>query len=282
MPDNKDIQIIVFLVILTFISVVFYPLNATPVRTILGVLMVLFIPGYALIAALFPKKGDIDGIERFALSLGLSIAIVPLIGLVLNFTPFGIRPLPVLVSLSLFTLVMCLAAYFRRMELPENERFTVHFSELHSSTKGIMDTKSGKDKVLTIILILSIIVSIFMLIYVIATPKQGEKFTEFYILGDNGKAEGYPSLMEAGKDSSVIVGIVNHEYIPVNYTLEISLNNDSLSTRRIQLMYNSTWEERVVFTPRERGDDMMLQFLLFKEGNFTEPYRDLQLQVDVK
>jgi len=31
----------------------------------------------------------IDGIERVALSFGLSIAIVPLIGLVLNFTPWG-------------------------------------------------------------------------------------------------------------------------------------------------------------------------------------------------
>src|SRR5699024_12451412 len=37
------------------------------------------------------RAGSIDGIERVALSFGLSIAITPLIGLLLNFTPFGIR-----------------------------------------------------------------------------------------------------------------------------------------------------------------------------------------------
>ncbi len=37
--------------------------------------------------AAFSEKNDLDGIERLALSFGLSIAVVPLIGLGLNFTP---------------------------------------------------------------------------------------------------------------------------------------------------------------------------------------------------
>jgi uncharacterized membrane protein len=57
----------------------------------------LFLPGYALIATLFPRKGDLDGIERIALSFGLSIAITPLLGLGLNYTPFGIRLTPILI-----------------------------------------------------------------------------------------------------------------------------------------------------------------------------------------
>ena len=66
-----------------------------PIRIILGLLFVLFLPGYSLIAALFPKKKDLDTIERLALSFGLSIAITPLIGLLLNYTPFGIRLTPI-------------------------------------------------------------------------------------------------------------------------------------------------------------------------------------------
>ncbi|MCK4222104.1 MAG: DUF1616 domain-containing protein, partial [Dehalococcoidia bacterium] len=57
-----------------------------PLRIVLGLPFLLFSPGYALIAALFPKKGSLDGIERIALSFGLSIAVVPLIGLILNYT----------------------------------------------------------------------------------------------------------------------------------------------------------------------------------------------------
>ena len=62
-----------------------------PLRVVLALPLMLFIPGYCVIAALFPKDGDINLIERFVLSFGLSIAIVPLIGLGLNFTPWGIR-----------------------------------------------------------------------------------------------------------------------------------------------------------------------------------------------
>jgi uncharacterized membrane protein len=244
--------------------------------------MVLFFPGYALIAALFPRKNDLDGIERLALSFGLSIAVVPLIGLGLNFTPFGIRLVPILVSLSVFTLVMLLIAYFRRSKLSEEERFEVPFSPMYSSLRSeIFSSKKGVDRILTIILILSILASIIMLVYVIVTPKQGEKFTEFYILGNNGKADGYPTQMEAGKTSSIIVGITNHEYILTNYTLNISLDNDTLNTMQVSLMHNSTWEKKVLFTPEKTGDNLKLEFLLYKEDNITAPYRDLHLWVNV-
>jgi len=95
------------------------------VRIILGLLLVLFLPGYSLIAALFLAKDDLDGIERIALSFGLSIAVVPLLGLALNYTPFGIRLVPILVVLSMFTISLAVVACVRRLGLPEGERFVV-------------------------------------------------------------------------------------------------------------------------------------------------------------
>jgi len=86
---------------------------------------VLFLPGYALIATLFPRKDDLDGIERVALSFGLSIAITPLLGLALNYTPSGIRLSPVLIVLSVFTISLALGAYARRSMIPEEDRFSV-------------------------------------------------------------------------------------------------------------------------------------------------------------
>ena len=53
------------------------------------------------------------------------------------------------------------------------------------------------DKILTVILIISIVVSITVLIYIIVTPKQSEKFTEFYILGPNDKAADYPNKYDS-------------------------------------------------------------------------------------
>ncbi len=76
---------LIVLILVLIITVI--PIKS--VRIFLGLLFVLFLPGYIFVAALFPKKADVDSIERVALSFGLSIAIVPLIGLILNYTPLG-------------------------------------------------------------------------------------------------------------------------------------------------------------------------------------------------
>ena len=70
-------------------------------------------PGYALIEALYPKR-DLDELSRFALSVGLSLAVVPLAGLVLNFTPFGIRLLPVALSIAGITVSFMMVALLRK------------------------------------------------------------------------------------------------------------------------------------------------------------------------
>lgn len=83
-------------------------------RWVLGSVFVLFIPGYVTVEALFPKGRDLDTIERFALSIGLSLALVPLIGLLLNYTPWGIRLTPIVISLAVFTIGLSLAGLVRK------------------------------------------------------------------------------------------------------------------------------------------------------------------------
>ncbi|MFQ6077123.1 MAG: DUF1616 domain-containing protein [Candidatus Bathyarchaeia archaeon] len=92
-----------------------YPLVV--IRWILGSLFVLYLPGYVVIQSLFSSRGDLDDIERFALSIGLSLAITPLMGLLLNYTPWGIRLDPVVVSLTLFTLALAVIAVYRKYRL---------------------------------------------------------------------------------------------------------------------------------------------------------------------
>jgi hypothetical protein len=91
-------------------------------RYILGSVFVLFIPGYVTVEALFPKGREMDGIERFALSVGLSLALVPLIGLLLNYTPWGIRLTPIVLSLVIFTVGVAAVGVVRRFRLSQ-ERF---------------------------------------------------------------------------------------------------------------------------------------------------------------
>ena len=90
------------------------------IRHILGAIFVLWLPGYAFIRALFPistraarTPEGLDTVERVALSLGMSLALVPLVGLFLNYTPWGIRLTPIVLSLLTLTLVFATTALIR-------------------------------------------------------------------------------------------------------------------------------------------------------------------------
>ncbi len=67
-----------------------------------------------MIEALYPKADELERLERFALGVGLSLAVVPLVGLVLNYTPWGIRLDPIFASLSLLTLALGLGGVYRK------------------------------------------------------------------------------------------------------------------------------------------------------------------------
>ncbi len=83
-------------------------------RYIAGAVYVLYVPGAVFIELLYPKREELEDLERFALAVGLSLAIVPLVGLVLNYTPWGIRLKPLYAGLSLLTLGFTFIAVYRK------------------------------------------------------------------------------------------------------------------------------------------------------------------------
>ena len=81
-------------------------------RHVLGAIFIMILPGYCLIKILFPKSG-IDNFERTALSIGMSIALVSLVALLLSFTPWGIRTIPITLTLLTITIVLATIAIIR-------------------------------------------------------------------------------------------------------------------------------------------------------------------------
>lgn len=426
-----DLLIIFILNTILLLVILFIPLDA--LRITLGLPYALFFPGYTLIAALFTRRGSLDSIERLALCFGLSIAVVPLIGLILNYTPWGIRLLPSLLSLYVFMLAMSLVAFLRRRALPEEERFcfdlrkaapeedvhgeetgadqqyevvTVHqkgnlinrysitgiivlalfitgwiisaeawqiglsipivlaagyllagiifpqddelrlvvrifmslcfsmvlglltaivssgiassmnfeppFSTLFIAFAAISiilavvaallryrqtrisypvrklvlkDRGRGKiiwlDRILNVVLVLAILTAIGAIVYTVSTPKTGEKFTEFYILGLEGKAESYPRQLQRGEEASIILGIVNHEYELSSYKYVINIDGLAADGEdAITLQHEEKWEQIVTFKPTRAGDNQKVEFLLYKLGS-EDVYLDLHIWIDV-
>ena len=72
---THDLAAILGLSALLIVAVYLLPLPT--LRILLGGPFVLFFPGYTMVAALFPGRDDLEGLERLGLSLGLSIAILP-------------------------------------------------------------------------------------------------------------------------------------------------------------------------------------------------------------
>ncbi|MEN6342158.1 MAG: DUF1616 domain-containing protein, partial [Methanospirillum sp.] len=265
-----DLGVVVAWTALTLLSVYLPLINETPLRILFGLPMILFVPGYVLIAALFPRNDDLDWLERIALSFGLSIAITPLIGLVLNYTPWGIRLDPILAALSLFVVVMAAAAAVRRLVLPAGDRLTVPLGEVVAEARAELFApgQSRLDRNLSILLLVSILAAVGTTAFVIAVPKEGEHFTEFYVLGANGKAADYPTVFAANSSQWVTLGIGNHEYRDVSYTVETRALNQTfdpatntstidretlLGSYRVTVPNNQTDEHRVTFTVPDTG-----------------------------
>ncbi|HEX9907351.1 MAG TPA: DUF1616 domain-containing protein [Thermoplasmata archaeon] len=300
MRDRPDDLIICMLLALVLVALVYFAPD-TYARKVIGIVFVLFLPGYAATAALFPEREQIDGIERVALSFGLSIAIVPLIGLALNFTPWGIRLDPILATVSAFIIAVSVVAWYRRMMLPEDERFAIMI-DFEPKFKDMPLV----DKLLTIGIAVMLVASVAVLAWAVTTPRVGERFTMLAILGPDGVASDYPRNLTVDEYARVLLSVRSFEHQTMDYTIVIVLTNetnhnftvpaDSIDWSQTHSLtayegiaqdfsidhldyYNRTFDFSV-----DSAGEWKLQFLLYIEGDPITPesyYREVHLWLRV-
>jgi len=267
---GNDLLLLNILVVLLIVIIAISPSNV--LRIILGLPFVLFLPGYALVSALYPREGDPGGMERVALSFGLSIVVTIAVGFILSYTPWGLSLYPILLTLTFFIVANSAIACYRRRRLAAEERFALSLQMALPRWAGL----SNLDKALSIVLVVSVLAAIGVLAYVVAAPKVGERFTEFYVLGD------YPEELALGEEATVTLGIINHEGQETSYYIEVMI--DGVRNGQVGpliLADEEKWEQEVSFVPDEAGDDQKVEFLLYKDGE-SEPHDTLQLFIDVE
>ncbi len=212
-------------------------------KIVLGIPLLIFLPGYALVSVLWPgrkrktpgsddrgflniREGGIENLERLMLSIGLSIVLVPIIGLILNYVS-SISLAPILFSLLTFTIVCSLIAWYLRKSIPASERYHITFT---FGQKSILGQGSFAEKAFTLILAASVIISMSVLLYMIVNPADSGPYTEFYLLDQNQMLENLPKNLTVNETASIFIDIVNHENDIVNYTLISTVNNSSPAT----------------------------------------------------
>ena len=270
---NQLIGIVNGLSGLLILIIALFPQNV--LRVALGLPFVLFFPGYVLINALFPRKESLSDIERIALSFGLSLAVVPLNGLVLNYLPWGINLTSILYSLSIFIAMTSVVAWLRQRKISEDEKFSVRISVGSWSGQNLFG------KVLSVILVFTIVGLLGVIVYTIAVPRTSEQYTEFYVLNIEGKATNYIDELRLGETGYVILGVINHERQAVCYAIEIEIDGESSGAAYTMTLENEEKRESVVeFRPQKIGERQKVEFLLFRDKS-NEPYLQLHLWINV-
>jgi uncharacterized membrane protein len=285
-----DACVVMALVAATLLSMYVPALDRSIIQFGLAIVFFMFLPGYAFVAALFPRRNDPGVIERFALSAGMSLVISPLIGFLLNFTIVGIRTLPLTACVAGFTGLCMAVALLRRIMVPAGKRYRVDLLSPLRETWGAIrpGDKNGIEKTATVMVLASLAIAAITVAFVAAVPVQHEKYTELYLYGKNSTISGYPLNFTLGESKPVIVGVANHEGATMAYDLVVALDpgdgtqRSELYSYHIVLGNNETFENAISLSPDRAGDRMNMLFMLYAGGTTGTPYRVCNLWVDVR
>jgi uncharacterized membrane protein len=261
-----------------------WPLNLA--RLALGLVYVLYVPGYCLSTALFPRHDDLDSIERAGLSLGLSIAWIPVVALVLNWLPWGLSLEAILIGQLVSIVALAAATVGRRERLPYGEAYS---PEVAWRPGSWWRSVPSPHKRLYLLCAGAVLVAGLAVASVFLIPSPDEFITEFYILGQDGLAENYPRRAVVGETLSVTMGITNHEREAMTYRVEVWAADPRTGQRisvneagPLALSSGETIMREITWQMPQAGQDMTVEFYLFAEGREAgQPYRSLQLWLDV-
>lgn len=251
-----DLAIIGGVVGATILTVLTSGLQESPLRIALGLVFVLFAPGYALVAALFPEAGPsrrdgtehgtakrngdarerstdrpagtaLTGLERLALSIGFSIVLVTLCGLGASHTPLGVEAGPIVVALGVGTVLLIGTAAVRRTKLDAEDRFRVPYREWYGGThSALFEPDTATDVAVNVLVAIAVVSALAAGGYATAASPENERFSAIYLLteDDDGTlvTDDYPAELESGESRQLVVGIDNNEQRPVTYTLVVA------------------------------------------------------------
>jgi uncharacterized membrane protein len=252
----------------------------------------------------WPLADEPDGIERFVIGFGLSVAIVALTGIGLNSTEFGVQLAAVLNVVGTLTVVAAVGAALRRRRLPPEDRF-VPFADLDVSREelraAVVPSTAG-ETVLSVLLVLGVVLA-GVGVFNAATASQPADATEFFLLTetDDGElvADDYPESWSVNDRQELVVGISNKADTETTYTIVVKLQRLSEPGSASPVLSETELDRlEVTVGAGERrfrthavstdtvGDGLRLTYLLYRGTPPADPsietaHREVHLIVDI-
>ncbi len=273
---------LVIVTVLTVASATAAGLAAPPdvLRAPLVLPLALFSPGYALTSALYPRRADLDSLERLGLSCGLSLGALPLIALAVSYSPWGLHWAPLLACLSLVVVLLSALALFHRRLVPAQERF----APLAGLRFGGNSLGAALRAAAALALLAPLAALAALLLVLLAGQRSATEapHTEFYVLGRDGRPDSLPGLLTVGQETPVTIGITNREGEEKLYALTVSINGaPAQPVAGVRLSPGQRWQRPFALVPQRAGAKQLVEFDLHMEGAAGRAYRSLYVWVDI-
>ncbi|WP_083902424.1 DUF1616 domain-containing protein [Natronorubrum sulfidifaciens] len=212
------------------------------VRATVGIPLLFLAPGYVTVAALFPRASPVDpmqstlligqtrdvtDVERAALAFGMSVALLPLLGLLITALSWAFTTTTVVGTVSGFVLAGVVIATGRRTRQPVHERYQFRLGrKLGAVRAAIFGTGSTVHTVVNLVLVFSLLLALTSVGYALVAPQQqGEQYTSLQLLTENESGElvagGSPGAVEPDEPISFTTAIENQEEQEMEYTVVI-------------------------------------------------------------
>lgn len=289
-----------------------------PARAIVGVVAVIFAPGYALVSALFPKQnanegsftdiraevtgvdGRITVVERLLLSVALSVCLVPLFGLGLGLLQMEIQTSTSMGAVGIMTVSLTLVAFIRRRQVQPRERFD---PKIGAFLRSVLAQRQNQKSPLVVLLVTGFVIAGGGIGVAVLDADRGEDFTEFSLLTEDPEtgelvADQYPEELTENGSEQIHVEITNNEGETIEYSVVVLLQSfdeagqiqatETLDRFRTTVRPNETRREQRTVQPELTGEDLRLTYLLYidspPEGeppSTEDAYRQIHIWVDV-
>jgi len=249
-----------------------------------------------------PTSTTLAGGERVVLGLCGSLAVLPVVGVLVSSGGAGLGTPADATVLSLLVVVGMGVGCARRAAVPERRRFRVPWPSRSWVTDAV-DGQSRLNAVLTAVTAASLVLAGSVLAVGLLAPAPGPGYTDLslHTRTDGGDlvSGNYPEELTVGETATVAVAVDNREDSTETYSLVVRVQRTdtdgetptvvggrSVDRRELTVADGQRVTETVAVTPRTAGEDVRVVYLLYRDGVPERPtvdnaYRATYLWIDV-
>lgn len=223
------------------------------VRLVAALPLLFFLPGYAITAALFPKR-SLGIPEQVLLSVGVSMAVVIVGSFILHWTPWGLQARSWVGLLFSVILAASLLAAKRWQKTGPVTGTPLNFT---------LDIRQG-----LLLGLAALVIAAAVVLARTPLPPQGvQGYTQLWILP---ASDGNPDTMR--------VGISSMEFTPTEYSLRVLLDGEVVQEwSTIQLQPGEKWETNAILPESSTGK---VEAVLYRLDAPNDIYRRVTLQLE--